>query len=101
MGGSSIGLITSVIGLISGAKTPEVSDNSAALDAERKAKEEAQRKKEAEERKRTRDKVVEARTAEKSAKASASSQSTLASGSAGLTDDAAVSTTQLKQKLGE
>lgn len=101
MGGTPIGLITSVIGLISGGKTPEVPDNSAALDAERRAKEEAQRKKEAEGRKRNRDKVIEARTAEKSATASTGSKSTLASGSAGLTGEAAVSTKQLKQKLGE
>ena len=103
MGGSGISLISSVIGLVSGIAQPrpEVPDNSAAMEAERKAREEEQRKKEAAERKRNRDKVLEARSAEKSAGASASNRSTLASGSAGLKDDPEVGAAKLKQKLGE
>ena len=99
--GGTVSLISSVIGLLSSTEQPSVPDNSAALEAERKAKEEEQRKKEAAERKRSRDKVLEARSAEKSARASQSAKSTLASGGAGLKDDPEVGASKLKQKLGE
>lgn len=99
MGGSGISLISSVIGMIASADKPSVPDNSANLEAERKAREEEQRQKEAAERRRERDKVMEARSAEKTSEVKA--KSLLASGSAGLKEDATVAATQLKQKLGE
>jgi len=103
MGGSGIGLVSSVIGLAQGMNQRDdaSSDAAARLEAERQARAEEQRQEEAEERKRQRDKVLEARSADKAAKVRATEQSLLAGGGAGLLDGAAVSAPQLKQKLGE
>ncbi|WP_419786034.1 hypothetical protein [Pseudodesulfovibrio sp.] len=103
MGGSSIGLIQTVLGAATGFMQPKPhkpSDNTAELEAQRAAEKEEQRQEEAAERKRERDKVLEARTAEKSVRSKAA-ETTLLSGGAGLGDSAPVATAKLKQKLGE
>ena len=90
--GGEMALISSVVGLMAGMQQPSgPADNSA-----------QQAQKTADERRRKRGKVTEARQLEKKRMASTPKrQTTLANGGAGLINDPEVTTTGLKNKLGE
>lgn len=106
MGGgtAALSMVGSVLGMVSNMSKahnrPEAPDNSAQLEAQRRAREEEQRKEEAAQRHKDRERVLEAREMDKK-RAAAKGKTTLSAGAAGLLEEPDVAAAGLKSKLGE